>query len=163
EDCVNRIGFDVNMASAPLLTRIAGLNTTIAQNIVTYRNEQGPFKNRTALKKVPRLGAKAFEQAAGFLRINNGDNLLDASAVHPETYAVVKAIAAKNDQSIKDLIGNHTFLSTLKAQDYINDQFGEPTIKDIISELDKPGRDPRPEFKAATFKDDVHDIKDLKE
>nr|WP_230384568.1 Tex family protein [Piscirickettsia salmonis] len=163
EDCVNRIGVDVNMASAPLLTRIAGLNTTIAQNIVTYRNEQGPFKNRTALKKVPRLGAKAFEQAAGFLRINNGDNLLDASAVHPETYAVVKAIAAKNDQSIKDLIGNHTFLSTLKAQDYINDQFGEPTIKDIISELDKPGRDPRPEFKAATFKDDVHDIKDLKE
>ncbi|ODN42617.1 Tex family protein [Piscirickettsia litoralis] len=163
EDCVNSIGVDVNMASAPLLTRIAGLNNTIAQNIVNYRNEQGPFKNRTALKKVPRLGAKTFEQAAGFLRINHGDNPLDASAVHPETYAVVKDIAAKNDQNIAGLIGNHNFLSQLKAHDYINDQFGEPTIKDIINELDKPGRDPRPEFKTATFKENVHEIKDLTE
>ncbi|MGR5235846.1 Tex family protein [Vibrio alfacsensis] len=161
EDCVNAVGVDVNTASAALLTRVAGLSTTIAQNIVDYRDENGRFDARTTLKKVPRLGPKAFEQCAGFLRIMDGKNPLDASAVHPEAYPVVKAISEKNHKDIKALIGDSAFLKSLHAVDYTNDHFGVPTITDIIKELDKPGRDPRPEFKTATFTDGVNSVSDL--
>ncbi|HIF9445932.1 TPA: Tex family protein [Photobacterium damselae] len=161
EDCVNAVGVDVNTASAPLLTRVAGLNATIAQNIVNYRDENGRFEARTTLKKVARLGPKAFEQCAGFLRIMNGKNPLDSSAVHPESYEVVKRIASANDKSLDAIIGNSEFLRTLKAVDYTDQHFGLPTITDIISELDKPGRDPRPEFKTATFAEGVNEVKDL--
>ncbi|EKO3581860.1 RNA-binding transcriptional accessory protein [Vibrio metschnikovii] len=161
EDCVNAVGVDVNTASAALLTRVAGLSAALAQNIVQYRDEHGRFEGRTSLKKVPRLGPKAFEQCAGFLRIMAGKNPLDASAVHPEAYPVVKAIAEKNQQDIKSLIGNSTFLRSLRAVDYTDEHFGLPTITDIIKELDKPGRDPRPEFKTATFADGVNEMKDL--
>lgn len=161
EDCVNAVGVDVNTASAALLTRVAGLSAALAQNIVQYRDEHGRFTGRATLKKVPRLGPKAFEQCAGFLRIMDGKNPLDASAVHPEAYPVVKAIAEKNQQDIKSLIGNSEFLRSLRAVDYTDENFGLPTITDIIKELDKPGRDPRPEFKTATFADGVNDIKDL--
>ncbi|MCP4956147.1 Tex family protein [Photobacterium aquimaris] len=161
EDCVNAVGVDVNTASAALLTRVAGLNTTIAQNIVNYRDENGRFDSRTALKKVARLGPKAFEQCAGFLRIMNGKNPLDGSAVHPESYAVVKAISAANNKPVDAIIGNTEFLRSLKAADYTDTNFGVPTVTDIISELDKPGRDPRPEFKTATFADGVNEVKDL--
>ncbi|UTV27862.1 Tex family protein [Photobacterium atrarenae] len=161
EDCVNAVGVDVNTASAALLTRVAGLNNTIAQNIVNYRDENGRFEARTTLKKVARLGPKAFEQCAGFLRIMNGKNPLDSSAVHPESYAVVKNIAAANDKALDAIIGNSDFLKGLKPADYTNEQFGLPTVTDIISELDKPGRDPRPEFKTATFAEGVHEVKDL--
>ncbi|AUI85047.1 RNA-binding transcriptional accessory protein [Vibrio azureus] len=161
EDCVNAVGVDVNTASAALLTRVAGLSTTIAQNIVTFRDENGRFDARTALKKVPRLGPKAFEQCAGFLRIMDGKNPLDASAVHPEAYPVVKAIAEKNSKDIKALIGDSSFLNNLHAVDYTNEHFGVPTVSDIIKELDKPGRDPRPEFKTATFAEGVNSVADL--
>ncbi|MGR5147543.1 Tex family protein [Photobacterium alginatilyticum] len=161
EDCVNAVGVDVNTASPALLTRVAGLNTTIAQNIVSYRDENGRFDARTTLKKVARLGPKAFEQCAGFLRIMNGKNPLDSSAVHPESYAVVKTIAASNDKPVDAIIGNSDFLRSLKPADYTDEKFGLPTVTDIISELDKPGRDPRPEFKTATFAEGVNEVKDL--
>ncbi|ELH4235408.1 RNA-binding transcriptional accessory protein [Vibrio fluvialis] len=161
EDCVNAVGVDVNTASPALLTRVAGLSSTLAQNIVDYRNENGRFDSRSALKKVPRLGPKAFEQCAGFLRIMDGKNPLDASAVHPEAYPVVKNIAEKNQKAIKALIGNSEFLRNLRAVDYTDEHFGVPTVSDIIKELDKPGRDPRPEFKTATFADGVNEVSDL--
>ncbi|MFZ3460019.1 Tex family protein [Vibrio harveyi] len=161
EDCVNAVGVDVNTASAALLTRVAGLSSTIAQNIVDFRDENGRFEARTTLKKVPRLGPKAFEQCAGFLRIMDGKNPLDASAAHPEAYPVVKAISEKNNKDIKALIGDSSFLKGLHAVDYTDDNFGVPTITDIIKELDKPGRDPRPEFKTATFAEGVNSVSDL--
>ncbi|TKF23515.1 RNA-binding transcriptional accessory protein [Vibrio genomosp. F6] len=161
EDCVNAVGVDVNTASAALLTRVAGLSNTIAQNIVDYRDENGRFEARTALKKVARLGPKAFEQCAGFLRIMDGKNPLDASSVHPEAYPLVKTIAAKNSKDVKGLIGDSQFLRGLHAIDYTDDNFGVPTITDIIKELDKPGRDPRPEFKTATFAEGVNTVSDL--
>ncbi|EGR4165046.1 Tex family protein [Vibrio cholerae] len=161
EDCVNAVGVDVNTASAALLTRVAGLSAALAQNIVDYRDENGRFESRSALKKVPRLGPKAFEQCAGFLRIMDGKNPLDASAVHPEAYPVVKTIAEKNSKDLKALIGNTEFLRTLRAVDYTDESFGVPTVTDIIKELDKPGRDPRPEFKTATFAEGIHEVSDL--
>jgi uncharacterized protein len=161
EDCVNAVGVDVNTASAALLTRVAGLSTTLAQNIVEFRDENGRFDARTTLKKVPRLGPKAYEQCAGFLRVMGGKNPLDASAVHPEAYPVVKAIAEKNQQKIETLIGNTEFLRNLKAIDYTDENFGVPTVSDIIKELDKPGRDPRPEFKTATFAAGITEVSDL--
>ncbi|HBV76294.1 MULTISPECIES: Tex family protein [Vibrio] len=161
EDCVNAVGVDVNMASAALLTRVAGLSTAMAQNIVAYRDELGRFESRTALKKVPRLGPKAFEQCAGFLRIMNGKNPLDASSVHPEAYPVVKKIAEQTGKATKALLGDSEFLRNLRATDYTDDTFGLPTVTDIIKELDKPGRDPRPEFKTATFAEGVNEVKDL--
>ncbi|ELI1812071.1 RNA-binding transcriptional accessory protein [Vibrio fluvialis] len=161
EDCVNAVGVDVNTASPALLMRVAGLSSTLAQNIVDYRDENGRFDSRSTLKKVPRLGPKAFEQCAGFLRIMDGKNPLDASAVHPEAYPVVKNIAEKNQKAIKALIGNSEFLRNLRAVDYTDEHFGVPTVSDIIKELDKPGRDPRPEFKTATFADGVNEVSDL--
>jgi len=161
EDCVNAVGVEVNTASAALLARVSGLNTTLANNIVEFRNQNGAFASRAALKKVPRFGEKTFEQAAGFLRIAGGSNPLDASGVHPESYSVVEKIADKNTREIKGLIGDSNFLRGLKAADYIDEKFGVPTVTDIIKELDKPGRDPRPEFKTATFQDGVNEITDL--
>jgi protein Tex len=161
EDCVNAVGVDVNTASPALLTRISGLNQTLANNIVEFRNQNGAFKTREQLKKVPRLGDKTFEQAAGFLRVVGGENPLDASAVHPESYAVVEKIVQKNKCEVKHILGDSAFLRALKVADYVDDNFGVPTVTDIIRELDKPGRDPRPEFKTATFMDGVEDIKDL--
>ena len=163
EDCVNAVGVEVNMASVPLLKQVAGLSDSMAENIINYREQHGAFKNRQELLNVTRLGPKAFEQAAGFLKISNGDNPLDASAVHPEAYPVVQAILEKNQREISDVIGDAKFLSALAANDYSNENFGEPTVRDIIKELEKPGRDPRPEFKTATFKDGVEKISDLKE
>ena len=162
EDCVNSVGVDVNTASAPLLARVAGLNATIASNIVVYRDENGAFKSRAALKKVPRLGPKAFEQAAGFLRIMDGKNPLDGSAVHPEAYELVEKIAATAQRPVKSIIGDRGFLKAVKPQQFADAQFGVPTITDILTELEKPGRDPRPEFKTATFQDGVEKIGDLK-
>lgn len=161
EDCVNAVGVDLNTASAALLKRVSGLNTTLAQNIVQFRDANGAFKSRDNLLQVPRLGPKAYEQSAGFLRIVNGDNPLDASAVHPEAYPVVKRILDSTGKDIRSLIGNSAFLRTLTAKSFTDDQFGEPTVKDIISELEKPGRDPRPEFKTAEFKEGVETIADL--
>ncbi|USD65170.1 Tex family protein [Vibrio sp. SCSIO 43136] len=161
EDCVNAVGVDVNTASPALLTRVAGLSATIAQNIVDYRDENGRFEARTTLKKVARLGPKAFEQCAGFLRIMDGKNPLDASSVHPEAYPVVKTIAEKNGKDVKAMIGDSGFLAKLNAIDYTDENFGLPTVTDIIKELDKPGRDPRPEFKTATFADGVNTMNDL--
>lgn len=161
EDCVNAVGVEVNTASAALLARVSGLNTTLANNIVEFRNQNGAFNSRAALKKVPRLGEKTFEQAAGFLRVANGENPLDASAVHPESYSVVEKIAQKNTRELKSLIGDSSFLRSLKAADYTDEKFGVPTVTDIIKELDKPGRDPRPEFKTAQFQDGVEEITDL--
>ena len=168
EDCVNDVGVDLNMASMPLLKRVSGLNETIAGNIVAHRNSHGRFANRNALKKVSRLGEKTFEQSAGFLRIfadteSKMSNPLDASGVHPEAYSVVETIAAKNDREINAIIGDSGFLKSLRAEDYTTEQFGVPTVSDIIQELDKPGRDPRPEFKTASLKDGVEAIKDLAE
>ncbi len=163
EDCVNSVGVDVNTASAPLLAKISGLNSTLADNIVVFRDQEGPYKTRSALKKVPRLGPKAFEQCAGFLRIHNGDNPMDASAVHPEAYAVIKNIISKTGFKIEKIVGNKDFLRSLLVKDYTDERFGEPTVKDIIAELEKPGRDPRPEFKTAAFKEGVEKISDLKE
>ncbi|WP_420588764.1 Tex family protein [Bacterioplanoides sp.] len=162
EDCVNSVGVDLNTASAPLLTRVSGLNTTLANNIVAYRDENGAFQSRSDLKKVARLGPKAFEQAAGFLRIMNGKNPLDASAVHPESYPVVKKIAHEFSKDVASLIGDSATLKSVNASQFTEDGVGEITVKDIISELEKPGRDPRPEFKFAEFKEGVEDIKDLK-
>jgi uncharacterized protein len=162
EDCVNSVGVDVNTASAPLLARVSGLNQTLASNIVAFRDENGAFKARTALKKVPRLGPKAFEQAAGFLRIMNGKNPLDGSAVHPEAYPVVEKISAATKRPLKSIIGDRTFLKSLKPAQFADATFGIPTVTDIIAELEKPGRDPRPEFKTATFQEGVETITDLK-
>ncbi|KAB2912387.1 MAG: RNA-binding transcriptional accessory protein, partial [Hyphomicrobiaceae bacterium] len=162
EDCVNSVGVDVNTASAPLLARVSGLNQTLASNIVAFRNGNGPFKARTALKKVPRLGPKAFEQAAGFLRIMNGTNPLDASAVHPEAYPVVEKISEATKRPVRSLIGDRAFLKSLKPATFADASFGIPTVTDILAELEKPGRDPRPEFKTATFKEGIEKISDLK-
>ena len=161
EDCVNAVGVDVNTASAPLLARISGLNQTLAQNIVAYRNENGAFDSRKKLLKVPRLGEKTFEQAAGFLRINGGKEPLDASAVHPEAYPVVAKMLAQQGISAAELIGNRERVKQIKASDFIDERFGLPTILDILSELEKPGRDPRGEFKTARFNERVHEISDL--
>ncbi len=161
EDCVNAVGVDVNTASPSLLARVAGLNDTIASNIVEFRNQHGAFGTRENLKKVPRLGDKTFEQAAGFLRIINGTNPLDSSAVHPEAYPVVAKIIAKNNVSITKIIGNTELLQQVNPKEYLDDQFGLATVVDIIKELEKPGRDPRPEFKMATFKEGINEIQDL--
>lgn len=161
EDCVNAVGVDVNMASAALLKRVSGLSSSIATNIVAYRDAHGAFKNRRDLKAVPRFGEKSFEQAAGFLRIVNGDNPLDASAVHPESYSVVKKIVAASKKKVNDIIGDSGFLSKLNPADFIDDKFGLPTVTDILAELEKPGRDPRPEFKTAAFKDGIESMQDL--
>jgi uncharacterized protein len=162
EDCVNAVGVDVNTASAPLLARVSGLGETLAANIVAHRDSHGPFRTRSALKEVPRLGPKAFEQSAGFLRIIDGDDPLDRSGVHPESYPVVRRIldAAKTD--IKQLIGNASELRKLKPQAFVSESFGLPTVTDILAELEKPGRDPRPAFKTATFQEGVEKISDLK-
>ncbi|WPC05435.1 Tex family protein [Pseudomonas benzenivorans] len=161
EDCVNAVGVDVNTASAALLARISGLNATLAQNIVAHRDANGAFKTRDALKKVSRLGEKTFEQAAGFLRVMNGDNPLDASAVHPETYPLVQRIAADTGRDIRSLIGDAAFLKRLDPKKFTDERFGLVTIGDILSELEKPGRDPRPEFKTAEFQEGVETLKDL--
>ncbi|WP_346826458.1 Tex family protein [Serratia inhibens] len=161
EDCVNAVGVDLNTASVPLLTRVAGLTRMMAQNIVTWRDENGRFSNREQLLKVSRLGPKAFEQCAGFLRINHGDNPLDASTVHPETYPVVERILAATRQALQDLMGNPAAVRSLKASDFTDDKFGVPTVTDILKELEKPGRDPRPEFKTATFAEGVETLNDL--
>lgn len=162
EDCVNAVGVNLNTASVMLLSRIAGLNKVIAQNIVEYRNEHGQFAERKQLLNVTRLGPKAFEQCAGFLRIMNGKNPLDASAVHPEAYPVVERILATINKPLKDIMGDSTILKSLKAVDFTDEHFGVPTVTDIIKELDKPGRDPRPEFKTAQFSENVETMNDLK-
>ena len=162
EDAVNSVGVDVNTASAPLLERVAGLSGTVAKNIVAYRDENGRFTTRKELGKVPRLGPKAFEQAAGFLRIQGGANPLDGSAVHPEAYPVVERVAQATSLSTEQLIGNTAVLTNLAPADFADEQFGVPTVTDILAELDKPGRDPRPEFKTAEFKEGVNEVKDLK-
>ncbi len=161
EDCVNAVGVDVNTASVPLLTRISGLNATLAQNIVAHRDAHGAFPSRKALLSVPRLGDKTFEQCAGFLRIMNGDNPLDASAVHPEAYPVVERILADVKKKARELIGDAATVKALSAQKYADERFGLPTVQDILRELEKPGRDPRPEFRAATFRDGIEQLKDL--
>jgi uncharacterized protein len=162
EDCVNAVGVDVNTASAPLLARVSGLNSSVAQSIVTYRDLKGMFSSRADLRAVPRLGDKTFEQAAGFLRIMNSDNPLDASAVHPESYPVVEKILDDIKKDVKTLIGDSKLLKSLNPAKYADEKFGIPTITDILQELEKPGRDPRPEFTTATFKEGVEDIKDLR-
>jgi uncharacterized protein len=162
EDCVNAVGVDVNTASVPLLTRISGLNGSLASNIVSYRDANGAFKSRNDLKKVPRLGDKTFEQAAGFLRVPNGDNPLDASSVHPEAYPVVEKIIVDLKKPIKEILGDSRALKGLNAGKYTDERFGLPTVQDILKELEKPGRDPRPEFKTATFADGVEEVKDLR-
>ncbi len=163
EDCVNAVGVDVNTASAALLTRVSGLSSTVAENIVVYRDANGAFKSRKELLKVPRLGDKTFEQCAGFLRIADGEQPLDASSVHPEAYPVVERILKQCGREVKQLIGDASMLRGLKAEQFTDERFGVPTVRDIIKELEKPGRDPRPEFKAARFADGVEDIKDLRE
>ncbi|WP_169776559.1 Tex family protein [Amycolatopsis jejuensis] len=162
EDCVNAVGVDVNTASAPLLTRVSGITTSLAENIVAHRDGNGPFRSRTALKDVARLGPKAFEQCAGFLRIPDGDDPLDASSVHPEAYPVVRRILDHTGAGIRELIGNARTLQALKPTQFVDDTFGLPTVTDILSELEKPGRDPRPAFKTATFAEGVDKISDLK-
>ncbi len=162
EDCVNRVGVDLNTASEALLARISGLTPTLARNIVAYRDEHGAFANRTTLKKVTRLGPKAFEQAAGFLRIANSSQPLDSSSVHPEAYGLVKTIASRHQRALPGLIGDVTFLRSLKPAEYTDSQFGEFTVRDILQELEKPGRDPRPEFRTARFQDGIEQPKDLK-
>jgi uncharacterized protein len=162
EDCVNAVGIDVNTASVPLLTRISGLNATLASNIVAHRDAHGAFKSRAELLKVPRLGDKTFEQAAGFLRIMNGDNPLDASAVHPEAYPVVQRILSDiKANSLREIMGDANHLRKIEAKKYVDEKFGLPTVQDILKELEKPGRDPRPEFKTASFKDGIDSMKDL--
>ncbi|HXE38180.1 MAG TPA: Tex family protein, partial [Azonexus sp.] len=162
EDCVNAVGVDVNTASVPLLTRISGLNGSLAANIVSYRDANGAFKSRDDLKKVPRLGDKTFEQAAGFLRVPNGDNPLDSSSVHPEAYPVVEKIIVDLKKSIKEILGDSRALKGLNPSKYTDERFGLPTVQDIFKELEKPGRDPRPEFKTATFADGVEKVGDLR-
>jgi protein Tex len=161
EDCVNAVGVDVNTASAPLLTRVSGIGEGLAENIVRHRDEHGPFRARTALKKVSRLGPKAFEQCAGFLRIPGGDDPLDSSAVHPEAYPVVRRILQAAGGDIRSLIGNSAALRALRPEDFLDDTFGLPTVTDILRELEKPGRDPRPAFRTATFADGVDKLDDL--
>ncbi|MGW0451450.1 helix-hairpin-helix domain-containing protein, partial [Streptosporangium sandarakinum] len=161
EDCVNAVGVDVNTASAPLLARVSGITAGLADNIVAHRDASGPFRSRRALKEVPRLGPKAFEQCAGFLRIPDGDDPLDTSSVHPEAYPVVRRILSATGGGIRELIGNGTVLRSLRPQDFVDDTFGLPTVTDILSELEKPGRDPRPAFKTAAFKEGVEKISDL--
>ncbi|MEC9256104.1 MAG: Tex family protein, partial [Pseudomonadota bacterium] len=162
EDCVNSVGVDLNTASAPLLTRVSGLNATLANNIVAFRDVNGAFTSRKDLAKVPRLGDKTFEQAAGFLRIMGGSNPLDASGVHPESYPVVERIAHEFSRDVSSLIGDSAFLKSVNAGQFTDESTGELTLKDILSELEKPGRDPRPEFRFAEYKEGVEDIKDLK-
>jgi uncharacterized protein len=161
EDCVNAVGVEVNTASAPLLARVSGLNQAIANNIVAFRDQNGRFTRREQLKDVPRLGDKTYEQAIGFLRIANGDNPLDASAVHPESYVVVEAMSQQLNTPVHRLLNDTTGIRSLKPQDFTNERFGLPTVEDIFKELEKPGRDPRPEFKTATFKEGVNTLKDL--
>jgi uncharacterized protein len=161
EDCVNAVGVDLNTASPALLRYVSGLSATLSQNIVEFRNQNGPFQKREDLLKVPRLGDKTFEQAAGFLRIMHGANPLDASAVHPEAYPVVERIVGNTGKNIPEIIGNAAFLKSVNAADFTDERFGLPTVTDILKELEKPGRDPRPEFKTATFKEGVHELTDL--
>ena len=161
EDCVNAVGVDVNTASVPLLTHVAGLSETIAKNIVQYRDEHGAFQSREQLKLVPRMGDKTFQQAAGFLRIMNGKNPLDASAVHPEAYSLVERIAGDQKIEINQMIGNASMLASVNAENYVDERFGLPTIRDVLIELEKPGRDPRPEFRTVQFQEGVEEIKDL--
>ena len=161
EDCVNAVGVDVNTASEPLLTQVAGLSPTLARNLISYRDEHGALTNRKQLLKVPRYGAKAFEQSAGFLRVLNGDNPLDASAVHPEAYPLVKRIQQRSGRGIEQILGDKAFLKSLNATEFTDEQFGLPTVRDIIVELEKPGRDPRPEFETAHFRQGVETLADL--
>jgi uncharacterized protein len=161
EDCVNAVGVDVNTASAPLLARVAGLNATLARNIVEHRDANGPFRRREQLLNISRLGEKTFEQAAGFLRILNGDNPLDRSAVHPEAYPLVERILAGSGRGLHEVLGNAAFLKTLEPTRFTDERFGVPTVRDILAELEKPGRDPRPEFKTAAFQEGVEKLADL--
>jgi protein Tex len=161
EDCVNAVGADLNTASVPLLARISGLSDSLAGNIVAFRDANGAFRNRKQLLKVPRIGERTYQQAAGFLRVMNGDNPLDASAVHPEAYPLVERIAAQTGLAIGELIGKSPVIRTLKPEAFANEQFGLPTVKDVLAELDKPNRDPRPEFKTAAFKEGVQELRDL--
>jgi uncharacterized protein len=161
EDCVNAVGVDVNTASAPLLARVSGISSGLADGIVAHRDGTGPFRSRQQLTTVPRLGPKAFEQSAGFLRITGGDDPLDASSVHPEAYPVVRRILTAADTSLPGLIGNTALLHALKPASFADDQFGVPTVTDILGELEKPGRDPRPAFRTATFADGVETLADL--
>ncbi|MEW1654581.1 MULTISPECIES: Tex family protein [unclassified Streptomyces] len=161
EDCVNGVGVDVNTASAPLLARVSGVSSSVADNIVAHRDGNGPFRSRKALKDVPRLGPKAYEQCAGFLRIRGGEDPLDASSVHPEAYPVVRRMVKSAGSEVSSLIGNTAVLRSLRPEDFVDDSFGLPTVTDILQELEKPGRDPRPEFKTATFKEGVEKIGDL--
>ncbi|MCX7221231.1 MAG: Tex family protein, partial [Burkholderiales bacterium] len=162
EDCVNAVGVDVNTASAPLLARVSGLSSSVAQSIVNFRDAKGMFSSRAELRSVPRLGDKTFEQAAGFLRVMKGSNPLDASAVHPESYPLVEKILADIKKDVASIIGDERLLKSLSPAKYADDKFGIPTISDILKELEKPGRDPRPEFTTATFKDGVEEIRDLR-
>jgi protein Tex len=163
EDCVNAVGVDVNTASAPLLARVSGISSSVAENIVTHRDSEGPFRSRSQLKKVPRIGPSAFEQCAGFLRIRDGEDPLDASAVHPESYPVVRRMASHSESDVAGLIGNTAVLRKLKPADFTDDTFGLPTVTDILAELEKPGRDPRPSFQTAQFKDGVETLQDLRD
>jgi uncharacterized protein len=162
EDCVNAVGVDVNTASAPLLTRVSGIGAGLAENIVLHRDTNGPFRNRSEIKKVARLGPKAFEQCAGFLRIPNGDDPLDGSSVHPESYPVVRTILAAAGGDLKTVIGNSPLLRALRPEKFVTETFGLPTVTDILRELEKPGRDPRPAFTTATFAEGVEKIADLR-
>jgi len=161
EDCVNAVGVDLNTASAPLLARVSGLNSVLAKHIVEYRDANGRFAERGQLLQVPRLGAKTFEQAAGFLRINDGSNPLDRSAVHPEAYPVVEKILARIGKDIRAVMGQSQVLKGVSPAEFTDERFGLPTVRDILAELEKPGRDPRPEFKTATFRDGIEKISDL--
>ncbi|MEP7117800.1 MAG: helix-hairpin-helix domain-containing protein, partial [Acidobacteriota bacterium] len=161
EDCVNAVGADLNTASAPLLSRISGLTDTLAGHIVAFRDANGPFKSRAQLLKVPRVGDRTYQQAAGFLRVVNGDHPLDASAVHPEAYPVVERMASRAGLAVGELIGKSAVLKTLAPEDFADAHFGVPTVKDILAELEKPNRDPRPEFKTAVFKEGVQELRDL--
>src|SRR5690606_8881853 len=162
EDAVNAVGVDLNTASAPLLARVSGLGKSSAEAIVAHRDANGPFESRKELMKVSRLGARTFEQCAGFLRIPNGKEPLDASSVHPEAYGVAKKIVAACGRDVRALMGDSAALKTLDPKVFVDERFGLPTVKDILAELEKPGRDPRPEFKTATYADGIDDIKDLK-
>ncbi len=161
EDCVNAVGIDVNTASPSLLSRVSGLNPAVARNIVERRNSAGPFRSRAALREVPRLGDKTFEQCAGFLRVSNGDDPLDASAVHPEAYGVVERMLQRLKSDARHLIGNREAVRQLDAREFVDERFGLPTINDILRELEKPGRDPRPEFRTAKFAEGVNELSDL--
>ncbi|MEO6291448.1 MAG: helix-hairpin-helix domain-containing protein, partial [Burkholderiaceae bacterium] len=167
EDCVNSVGVDLNTASVPLLSRVSGLSASVAKSVVRWREANGAFKNRRQLSEVTGLGPKAFEQCAGFLRIRGGDNPLDMTGVHPETYPVVEQIIIKTGKQVSELMGRADMLKTLRPEEFVNDKFGAKfgvvTVKDILAELEKPGRDPRPDFKVARFNDGVEDIKDLRE